>query len=330
MRPPVVAFTDLDDLDPEPARERLAAAGFEVRVAGNRDADAIAEIAHDATALVVGYATIDADLLDRMPALQIISTMSAGTDMVDIPAARERGLWVTNNADIATEDVAVHALATGLSLVRRLPDGDATVRSGGWSVELAKSGPAPRRASELTLGLIGFGRIARHLAHVAAPLFGSVLAFDPHVAAAAWPEHVDRAADPKELVAHSDVISLHVPLTDTTRGLVDEALLAHVRPGSYLVNVARGGLIEPTALLTALDTGLLRGAALDVFPTEPPAADDPLRTHQALLLSPHSAYLSDTSRRAYVLVPADNIIAWRDSGTPLTPVLNPNTEHEGN
>lgn len=323
MAPPAVVFTDVDELDPGPGRDRLEAAGFEVRIAGTRDARVIADVAHDAAALVVGYATVDGALLDRLPDLRIISTMSAGTDMVDLAAAERRGLWVTNLPDAATEDVAVHALAATLSLVRRLPDADAVVRSGGWGVEFAARGPAPRRASELTLGLVGFGRIARRLARLAAPVFGAVTAYDPHADDGAWPPEVVRAQCPEDLVARADVVSLHVPLTDRTRGLVDTALLAHARPGSYLVNVSRGELIETGALLEALDTGRLRGAALDVLPVEPPPADDPLRTHAALLLSPHSAYLTDASRRDYVCKPADNIIAWRDRGTPLTPVVTP-------
>ncbi|MEU2660767.1 C-terminal binding protein [Streptomyces sp. NPDC007325] len=324
MSRPVVVFTDTEDLDPRPGVRLLADAGFEVRVAGTRDPDVLAETARDADALIVGYARVDAALLDRLPRVRILATMSAGYDMVDTEEARRRGLWVTNLPDVATEDVAVHALASALSLLRRLPQADAVVRSGGWNEQFAELF-LPRRASELTLGLVGLGRIARALAALAAPVFGRVAAYDPHTDDAAWPAGVERYADLGALAAASDVLSLHVPLTPGTNRLVDGALLERMRPGGFLVNVARGELVDAGALVAALDSGRLAGAALDVFPVEPPPADDPLRHHPRIQLSPHSAFLSDTSRRGYVCRPAENIVAWHRTGRPLTPVVEPAT-----
>ncbi|MFG2775782.1 C-terminal binding protein [Streptomyces sp. NPDC048350] len=323
MNQPVAVFTDTDDLDPEPGVRLLTEAGFEVRVAGTRDPDALAEAARDAVALIVGYARIDAALFDRLPGLRILATMSAGYDMVDTAEARKRGVWVANLPDAATEDVAVHALASALALVRRLPQADALVRSGGWNAEFTAQDRLPRRASELTLGLVGLGRIARSFAALASPVFGHVAAYDPHADPAHWPAGIARHDDLGDLAASTDVLSLHVPLTPATRGLVDGALLGRMRPGGFLVNVARGELVDPAALLNALDQDHLAGAALDVFPVEPPPADDPLRRHPRIQLSPHSAFLSDTSRRAYVCGPVENVIAWHRTGRPLTPVVDP-------
>ncbi|MFF5933494.1 C-terminal binding protein [Streptomyces sp. NPDC012508] len=323
MNQPVAVFTDTDDLDPEPGVRLLTEAGFEVRVAGTRHPDVLAEAARDAVALIVGYARIDAALLDRLPGLRILATMSAGYDMVDTAEAWKRGVWVANLPDAATEDVAVHALASALALVRRLPQADALVRSGGWNAEFTAQGRLPRRASELTLGLVGLGRIARSFAALAAPVFGRVAAYDPHADPAHWPAGIARHDELGDLAAATDVLSLHVPLTPATRGLVDGALLGRMRPGGFLVNVARGELVDPAALSNALDRDHLAGAALDVFPVEPPPADDPLRRHPRIQLSPHSAFLSDTSRRAYVCGPAENVIAWHRTGRPLTPVVDP-------
>ncbi|MFH8573235.1 C-terminal binding protein [Streptomyces sp. NPDC017993] len=322
MSRPMVVFTDPEELDVGPGVRLLTEAGFATRVVGSRDPDAIAAAARDAVALIVGYAPVDAALLDRLPGVRMLATMSAGYDMIDTAHARRLGVWVSNLPQAATEDVAVHALASALGLVRALPQADATVRGGGWNAEFAE---LPRRAGELTLGLMGFGRIARALARIAGPVFGRVAAYDPHAAAAGWPSDVERMGR-DELVATCDVLSLHTPLTEQTRGMVDTELLSRMRPGGYLVNIARGELVEAAALLTALDGGRLRAAALDVFPVEPPAPDDPLRTHPRILLSPHSAYLSDTSQRAYVCAPAENVIAWHRTGRPLTPVVQPTPE----
>ncbi|MFF4953244.1 C-terminal binding protein [Streptomyces chattanoogensis] len=322
MPRPLAVFTDLDDLDPAPGVALLSQAGFDVRIADSAHPDAVVRAASEAVALLVGYARVDADLLDRLPHVRILATLSAGHDMIDIDAARARGLWVCNLPDAATEEVAVHALASALSLVRDLPGADAVVRSGGWTTDLPR---LPRRTSELTLGLVGMGRIATRLAELAAPIFGRIAAYDPLCPAEHWPAAV-RRMDLDALLACSDVLSLHAPLNDATRGLISSAQLERMPAGSFLVNVARGELVDPTAVLEALDSGHLAGAALDVLPVEPPAPDDPVRTHPGLLLSPHSAFLSDASRRAYVERPAENVIAWHRTGRPLTPVVTPATE----
>ncbi|MER7693197.1 C-terminal binding protein [Streptomyces sp. NPDC097610] len=322
MTGPLAVFTDLDDLDPAPGVALLTEAGFEVRIADSTDPEVIARAASDAVALLVGYARIDGALLGRLPHLRILATLSAGYDMVDADAARARGLWVCNLPDAATEEVAVHALASALSLVRELPQADAVVRRGGWTTDLPR---LPRRAGELTLGLVGMGRIAAKLAELAVPIFGRVAAHDPLCGPRHWPTAVERT-DLETLLERSDVLSLHAPLNDATRHLIGRAQLERMPVGGFLVNVARGGLVDHSALLEALDSGRLAGAALDVLPVEPPAEDDPLRTHPRLLLSPHSAFLSDASRRAYVERPAENVIAWHRTGRPLTPVVTPTAE----
>ncbi|MYV48123.1 C-terminal binding protein [Streptomyces sp. SID2888] len=318
MPRPVAVFTDLEDLDPTPGITLLTEAGFEVRIADAPDADSIVRAAADAVGLLVGYAPVDAALLDRLPSVRIIATLSAGYDQVDIEAARARGVWVCNLPDAATEEVAVHALASALALVRRLPQADATVRGGGWNQEFTRR-ELPRRTSELTLGIVGMGRIGSRLADFARPVFGRVAGFDPLGRTGRWPAHVE-SLDLDGLIENSDVLSLHLPLTASTRGLIGRRELARMPHGAFLVNVSRGGLLDHAALLEALGEGRLTGAALDVLPEEPPADDDPLRTHPRLLLSPHSAYLSDAANRAYVERPAANLVAWYRTGRPLTPV----------
>lgn len=316
MSRPVAVYTDADDVDLSPGSRMLEDAGFEVRMVGSRDPERIATLAADAVALLAGYATIDASLLSRLPAVRMIATQSAGYDMVDVRAAAQRGIWVANIPDGAVEEVAVHALAMALSLLRRLPMLDRQVRTGGWPTAVDERFIRPSTA---TFGVLGCGRIGQHAAAVAAPLFGTVIGHDPYVPDQQWPETVHRVGLP-DLLRRSDVLSLHLPLTDDTVGILDAEALALMRPGAVLVNVSRGRLIDPSALRDALDSGRLAGAALDVLGPEPPSAGEPLLTHPRTLVTPHVAYLSEQSQHDYVTRQAANVIAWWRTGRPNTPV----------
>ncbi|MBI3647536.1 MAG: C-terminal binding protein [Actinobacteria bacterium] len=317
MPAPVAVFTDVGELDPAPGVRALEDEGFEVRVVGGRDPARIAAAAGDAVALITGYARVDAELLDKLPALRIVATMSVGIDMVDLDAAARRGVWVCNVLDAATEEVAVHALALILALVRRLPEYQAHARAGGWGKDL---GGRLRRASGLTLGIVGLGRIGAGLARLARPVFGRLVGADPALPQEAWPEAVERM-DLEELVRISDVISLHVPLEDGTRGLFDEARLRRLPARAILVNCSRGEVVDRAALVACLDDGHLGGAGLDVLAVEPPPPGDRLLHHPRAIVTPHVAFLSDESRLDHVLRPALNVIAWYRTGRPLTPVV---------
>ncbi len=316
---PLAVFTDLGELDPAPGVEVLEEGGFRVAVSAGPAADQVAEAAHEAVALVAGYARIDAALFDRLPGLRIVATMAAGYDNVDTSAATERGIWVCNLPDGATEEVAVYALTLALMLVRSIPEALSTVRAGGWAEDLTRLG---RRPSTLTMGVVGLGRIGAKLATLAAPLFGTVLGYDPYLPPGSEPTGVARAGL-EELVGRADVVSLHLPLTPETAALVGPSLLEGFKSGSFLVNTSRGGLIDEAALLAALESGPLGGAALDVFAAEPLPVGSPLRVHPRILATPHVAYLSEESMRDYVVKPARNLVAWLQDGRPLTPVAGP-------
>ena len=312
MSRPLVLFTDQTDLDPAPGRALLEAAGCDTvlaalpsRAGEPQDLPAGAEAA---VALVVGYARIDEALLDRLPNVACIATMSAGFDMIDRAAAEARGIWIVNLTDAATEEVAAHALTLALASERELRGSLAVTAAGGWTEDVAA---VPRRLSTLTLGLFGFGRIAQRLAQIASPVFGRVIAHDPFVTAPAHGvELVDRAA----LIAESDILSLHLPLTAETAGTIDAAAFAAMRSGATLINVSRGELVDPAALRAALDAGTLRGAGLDVLLGEPPVADDPYRQDPRVLVTPHVAFLSAGSLEHYTLDPARNVLSWLRAG----------------
>lgn len=243
-----------------------------------------------------------AEDLALLPDLRVIAVTSTGHDHVPVEAARAAGVWVTSSAGYCTEEVADHTLALGLGLLRGTVELDRDVRRGIWDVERVR----PRRIAGTRWGLVGFGRIAAAVATRAAAVSMPVAAWDPKVG----PGRVERAgvrraASLLDLLAGSDVVSLHVPLTADTAGLIGAAELAALPAGSFLVNVARGEILDHGALAAALDSGALRGAALDTLPVEPPAADDPALALRSTVLNPHAAWYSDQAHdRAYALAGA--------------------------
>jgi D-3-phosphoglycerate dehydrogenase len=322
---PVVVYTDVDDTDPAPGIALLEANGFEVRVLGTRDPERIVAEAEDADALLPGYAAIGRDVIAALPRLRVIALMSMGFDYVDVDAATEHGVWVTNVPGAATEEVATHALALLLAAARQLPYYTASATPDRWN---ARAVPAPPRLSELTLGIVGLGRIGRAFARVAGPLFGRVVGYDPMLP--------DTASTADELAAlgiertsleevrrRSDALSLHLPLTPETERMVDAAFLDEMPAGALLVNVSRGGLVDNAALVAALDSGRLSAAALDVLDQEPPGPQHPLVGRDDVVLTPHIAYYSRRTEIDYVRIQAQNAVSALATGTPDSPVNRP-------
>ncbi|MGO4300837.1 C-terminal binding protein [Leifsonia sp. RAF41] len=317
-RRPVAVYTDVDDTDPSVGIALLESHGFDVRVLGTRDPAAIVAGAQDADAILPGYAAITREMIASLPRLKVIALMSMGFDYVDVEAATEHGVWVTNVPGAATEEVATHALALLLASARQLPFYTASATPGRWNERAAVP---PPRLSELTLGILGLGKIGREFARLAGPLFGRVLGYDPML-----PDTPEIAADLdrlgitraslEDVRAASDVLSLHMPLTATTAGMVDAAFLAQMPAGSILVNVSRGGLIDNAALVAALDAGHLSGAALDVLDQEPPEPGHPLIGRDDVVLTPHIAYFSRFTEVEYVRVQAQNAVAAATAGVP--------------
>lgn len=324
-RRPLAVYTDVDDTDPAPGIALLEENGFDVRVLGTRDPDAVIAGARDADALLPGYAPITRDVIAALPRLKVVALMSMGFDYVDVDAATEHGVWVTNVPGAATEEVATHALALLLASARQLRFYTASATPDRWNERAAV---APPRLSELTLGIVGLGRIGREFARVAGPLFGRVLGFDPLL-----PENASTAGDLaalgieraalEDVRRRSDVLSLHVPLTAETERMVDAAFLAEMPAGSILLNVSRGGLIDDGALVAALDAGRLSAAALDVLDEEPPRPGHPLVGRDDVVLTPHVAYFSRFTEVEYVRVQAQNAVSALRQGVPDSPVNRP-------
>lgn len=292
----------------------LEVAGLQVVLAPNPEV--LPEIAQDAVALIVQYAPITRQLLARLPQVRVISRYGVGVDNVDLEAARELGIWIANVPDYGTEEVTLHTLALILALLRRVPIQNQLARQGHWDSKAA--GPIPR-ASHLTLGLVGLGRIGRRVAEKARNFFGKILAYDPWVSS--WPEEVAHAQEVAQVFRESQVVSLHLPLTRETKGLVGRELLALMPQGSYLVNTARGGLVQVEAVRWALEEGILEGVALDVLPQEPPSSELlTLLDHPKVVLTPHMAWYSEASEKELRRLAAYNVLYWAQTGRPLYPV----------
>jgi D-3-phosphoglycerate dehydrogenase len=189
-----------------------------------------------------------------------------------------------------------------LAALRELPAGRSVVKTDGWTIDLDVT---PRPIGELVLGLVGFGRIARETARIARPLFARILATDPFVTET---DHGVELVSLDRLVAESDVVSLHLPADDESRGLFSEERIASMRQGALLVNASRGELVNSGAVLHALDSGRLSGYAADVLETEPPTHGHPLRDHPKAIVTPHMAFMSTASLSRYELGPARTIV----------------------
>lgn len=241
----------------------------------------------EADALMVTIQPVRAPLLETLTRCQIVSRVGVGLDNIDIPAATACGIWVVNVPDYAIEEVSIHAIALTLAHMRRIPTWAAETRAGQWNGHAAST---LRRPSALTFGVLGFGRIGSATAAKAQGLGMRVIAHDPLIDPAVITGAGVEAVSWETLLSTADYLSLHVPLTDATRTIINADTLAQMKPSAFLVNTARGGVVDETALLDALTHDRLAGAALDVLTTEPPSPDHPLLRHPRVIVTPHVAW----------------------------------------
>ncbi len=310
---PRVLYADFDYPDIDLERKLFADAGIELLTAQCRTPAEVSAAAADCAGILSQYAPVTEEVVAASPRLGIVSRIGAGFDNIDTAACARHGVWVANSPDYGIGEVATHALALALALVRNVVGYHRDVHAGHWSY--LSSGKL-RRAAEMTLGLVGLGRIGKRMAHVSRNVFKRVMAFDPYLIDGDFPVYVERAPDLGGLFAASDVVSIHVPLNVETRGMIGEDALARMRPGSYLVNTARGAVVEIGDLLAALDSGILAGAGLDVLPVEPIPAGDPLLGHPKVILTPHAAFFSVQSEVDLRRKAAQNIVTWLATGRP--------------
>ncbi len=251
----------------------------------------------------------DAALMDACPNLRLIARTGIGVDNIDLDAATARGIVVTNTPDGPTESTAEHTVAMLLALAKRLKQGNDNLAVGRWG---PRSGVLMgTEVQGKTLGLVGLGRIGRRVAEICRLAFQMrVLAFDPYLTEETASTLGVILAPLDDVIQQADFLSLHAPATPETTGLMNRERIAKMKPGSYLLNLARGTLVDEGALLDALDRGHLAGAGLDVFATEPPAAEHPLRTHPAVIATPHSASITREGRRRMEEMAMERLLAF--------------------
>ena len=302
--------------DREVERQVLEAAGVDVidTQALGMSAEEAFDLAveRDAVAILAGpIIPLDRTHLERLEACRAIVRYGVGLDNVDIDAAQELGIAVGNVPEYGHEEISNHAIALLLGLSRKLFAFDAAVRRGGIAI------PAPQsvaRLSRRTLGLVGYGRIGRRVAEKARAFGLQVVAYDPYASMADGVELLGL----DELLGRADILSLHVPLTPETRHMIGARELALLEPGSLVINIGRGGLVDEDALVAALHSGHIAGAALDVTEIEPLPLSSPLLDAPNVILTPHVAWVSEVALSDLKRLTAENALRLIGAREPVT------------
>lgn len=297
-------------------REILAAVGAEVVDAPAEDEETLASLAGEVSAIATCWAKVTARVIGAARQCRVVARMGIGLDNIDIQAATDRGMLVTNVPDYCVEEVAEHTIALLLALARRVGWFHLETKQGRYDLAAA---PPMHRLSGQTLGLFGLGRIGRATAMRAQGLGLKVIAhtssgrdYGTGVEMVSW----------ERLVAESDFLSLHAPLTDETQKVLNADALKRMKPGACVINTSRGGLIDEAALWSALESGRLGGAGLDVFDPEPPDLSQPLFRDPRVIVTPHAAFVSEESLIDLRTRVARQIAAVLQGETPEN-VVNP-------
>ena len=311
-----VLFTDFDLLDISLEREIFREAGIELVEGQCRSQQDVVRMSAGCSALLIQYAPVGDEVFGARPEIGLCSRIGAGYDTIDVAAAARHGVWVANSPDYGVGEVSTHALGMLLTLIRGLARYDHDIRQGKWHYTTAGRIP---RASNLTVGILGLGRIGKRFAHISRNVFRRVIAHDPYLIDGDFPAYVERVSR-EELFRQADAISIHCLLTDETRGMVDARLLRMMKQGSYLVNTARGAVVDIGDLTEVVAENHLAGVGLDVLPVEPVPPDHPLLADPRVVFSPHSAFYSAESEVELRRKAAMNIVTWLRTGRPDYPV----------
>ena len=295
----------------------LGELGAELVVAETGDPEEVVDLADGVDAILTNWKRVPAEALDSAPGCLVVSRYGVGVDNIPVDHATELGILVVNVPDFCLQEVSDHAMALVLACARRVARYARETGAGTWRLD----GPGLPRLSEQTLGLVGFGNIARALVPKARGFGMRVLAWTPQLAASGV-DGVEVAGSLEQLLAESDYVSLHAPATPETAGLIGEPQLRAMKPTAYLVNTSRGALVDEDALVRALREGWIAGAALDVLRQEPAPPDHPLLGFDNAIVTPHAAFYSDSAIVELQTKAATNVASVLRGTLPAT-VVNP-------
>jgi D-3-phosphoglycerate dehydrogenase len=316
MPPTVVtAYGNSDDAQLE--RDLLKAVDAHLVHVANLESPEARALIRQADALIVTTHRVSADLIGAMERCQVISRAGTGLDAIDIPAATARGIWVAYVPDYSVDEVSSHAVGLLLARARGIPQLVQSTRAGSWTNQIV----APlRRLRGQTLGLLGFGRIGQAVASKACGLGVEIIAHDPFLDDREIADAGARPVDRETLLRESDYLSLHAPLTDANRRFLDAQALALMKPTAFVINTARGGLVDEEALLNAVRSGQIAGAALDVLTVEPPPPDHPLLHEPNVMITPHTGWYSEDANIDVRVRASEEVVRVLSGQRPRCPV----------
>jgi D-3-phosphoglycerate dehydrogenase / 2-oxoglutarate reductase len=305
------AFPNLDL-----AQEVLSKIGADLRLAEAPTPEAIVKIARQADAVLVTYAKITAEMIRQMSRCRIIARFGIGVDNVDVAAATDAGIVVTRVPDYCVDEVSDHAVALLLALVRKIPFANSLVHAGRWGMPAV----VPiHRLRGTVLGLVGFGRIPQLVAPKAEAFGIKVVTYDPYVSSSVTSASGVQKVDFATLLKNSDYVSIHTPLLPETHHLFNADVFAQMKSTAYLINTARGPIVDEAALVHALERKQIAGAALDVLSTEPPVSS-PLFGRNNVILTPHMSFYSEESLVELQTRAAEEVVRVLSGQLPRDPV----------
>ena len=316
MPNPTVAFLDNPFPSLDPIRNVLNKIGGELHPAKQETPEAYVEVAAEADAVMVCYAKVTADMIRKMKRCRIISRCGIGVDNVDLDAASQCGIVVTRQPDYCIDEVSDHAMALMLALARKVAFSNARVQGGEW--KMASTVPMKRLRGSV-MGLLGFGRIPQLVAPKAQAFGMRVVSFDPYISAEVMKKAGVEKVEFAELLKISDFISIHSPLTPETTHLFNATAFRQMKPTAYLVNTARGPIVDEAALAQALDSRQIGGAALDVLEKEPPI-NSPLLHRENVILTPHTGFYSEEALVDLLVKAAEEVVLVLSGKAPRNPV----------
>jgi D-3-phosphoglycerate dehydrogenase len=311
----VIAYPGFGDIEIE--QEILRRIDADVVHTGTTTTPEAQEAIRQADALMVTIQPVPAALIASMQRCRLISRVGTGLDAIDIPAATERNIWVTFVPDYSIDEVSTHAITLLLAQARGLLPLVQGTRQGIWDASRAG---VVQRLRDQTLGVVGFGRIGQAAAAKGRGLGLKVIAYDAYVDDTFFTAAGVQRVDLETLLRTADYVTLHVPLNGETHGLINAQTLSRMKPSAYLINTARGPLVDEEALLQAVQSGQIAGAALDVLAMEPPPPDHPLLREERILVTPHAAWYSEAAKVDVRVRGAEEVVRVLSGEAPRAPV----------